>query len=313
MNASTINKNSFTLKAGAAPVDGTVVYNSANNSAVFTPSAKLAYSTFYTAAITTAATDALGYSLTGSYTWSFTTLPLGKLSLSGFTTTAPLDIDSDGIIQGAARLTTADGKLTVDIAAGTRALGPDKTPLSSLSAAPVLAPPAAGSGQAIIIAYNLGLDGATFVPPLSLTIGYDPAKLPAGAAEKDLFLATFDGNQWQALQGSVDTQAKSITAKMAFISDFAALGKVPVAPPPTTVPPSPAPAPTTPPPPPATTPLKPSPTPPPVVTAAPTVTPVPTPEPAKTNWALIGGIIGAVVVIGIVVAVILIRRRRTHH
>jgi hypothetical protein len=54
-------------------VSGTATYNSATNTATFTPSAALAAGTSYTAVIA-AATTPSGAAMTGPYSWSFTTL-----------------------------------------------------------------------------------------------------------------------------------------------------------------------------------------------------------------------------------------------
>ena len=55
-------------------------------------------------------------------------------------------------------------------------------------------------------AYEFGPTGATFNPPMTMTIAYDPATIPAGVSETSLFLAFFDtaANQWAVLPGSVD-------------------------------------------------------------------------------------------------------------
>lgn len=50
-----------------------MTYDSANNSAIFTPSSTLALSTLYTATITTAATDVYGVTLASNLIWTFTT------------------------------------------------------------------------------------------------------------------------------------------------------------------------------------------------------------------------------------------------
>ena len=76
MNASTITPAgvfSVVVTAGGAPVTGTVTYDAASNTAIFTPSADLADSTQFTATISTAAQDAAGKALASSYSWSFTT------------------------------------------------------------------------------------------------------------------------------------------------------------------------------------------------------------------------------------------------
>src|SRR3990172_4666003 len=70
MDASTITAATFTLDNGAS---GTVTYDPANMIATLTPANSLAYSTTYTATITTGVMDLAGNALAGSYTWTFTT------------------------------------------------------------------------------------------------------------------------------------------------------------------------------------------------------------------------------------------------
>src|SRR6202166_27359 len=72
MNAATINGATFTLTGpGTTPVAGTVTY--AGTTATFTPTALLANSTLFTAAITTGAKDAAGVPLAANFVWTFTT------------------------------------------------------------------------------------------------------------------------------------------------------------------------------------------------------------------------------------------------
>ena len=63
----------FTVKDPSGnPVAGSISYNSAMNTATFTPSTDLAYSTAYTATLS-GAVDLAGNAMTGSVSWSFTT------------------------------------------------------------------------------------------------------------------------------------------------------------------------------------------------------------------------------------------------
>ena len=66
-----VSATTFTLKAGAASVTGTVTLS--GTTATFTPAAPLAYSTAYTATITTGVTDLANNALAANYVWSFTT------------------------------------------------------------------------------------------------------------------------------------------------------------------------------------------------------------------------------------------------
>jgi len=73
MLSNTISATTFTLKAtGGAAVVGSVTYS--GGYATFTPAVPLAYSTSYTAMITTGAEDLAGQPLGSNYVWSFTTI-----------------------------------------------------------------------------------------------------------------------------------------------------------------------------------------------------------------------------------------------
>jgi glucuronoarabinoxylan endo-1,4-beta-xylanase len=74
MDSSTLTTSTFTLTAaGGASVSGLVTYNSSTATATFTPNASLAYSTAYTATITTGAKSSVGTPLASAYVWTFTT------------------------------------------------------------------------------------------------------------------------------------------------------------------------------------------------------------------------------------------------
>jgi hypothetical protein len=76
MNPSTINTTTFTLSAPGTPpvaVAGAVTYDVPSHVATFTPTDPLAFSTLYTATITTGVQDLNGNPLASDYVWTFTT------------------------------------------------------------------------------------------------------------------------------------------------------------------------------------------------------------------------------------------------
>ena len=75
MDAATISGATLTLSGPEGSVAGTVTYSTASNTATFTPSANLNFSTEYTATISTGATSSSGTALAANYSWSFTTAP----------------------------------------------------------------------------------------------------------------------------------------------------------------------------------------------------------------------------------------------
>jgi len=60
MDPATIEASTFTVTAGTVPVTGTVTYDAANKTAIFTPTDNLDHLTTYTATVTTGVTDLPG-------------------------------------------------------------------------------------------------------------------------------------------------------------------------------------------------------------------------------------------------------------
>jgi hypothetical protein len=156
---------------------------------------------------------------------------LSRIGLTGLSTTAELKVGQNGAVQTAVHLTNSDNKFVLDIPAGTILKDSAGNPLSSLSASRVATPPAAPSGDALVFAYDFGLDGASFDPPLTLTVNYDPSGLAAGSKENDLYVAWWDGNNWQAINSTVDVVAKTVSVQIAHFTQYALLSKLPAPPP----------------------------------------------------------------------------------
>ncbi|MDZ7797034.1 MAG: ice-binding family protein [Candidatus Marinimicrobia bacterium] len=78
MDLATITETSFTLAQGSTTVDGTVIYDIPNNTAVFAPAENLVAGTQYTATITTTASDLSGNGLETDKVWNFTTAASGS-------------------------------------------------------------------------------------------------------------------------------------------------------------------------------------------------------------------------------------------
>lgn len=96
LDVSTITTSTFTLSGPSGLVAGTVTFNTATNTATFTPSTALAYNTTYTATITTGVKDLMGNPLASNYSWGFTTVAATNMFPSGL----PIErvsITSDGV------------------------------------------------------------------------------------------------------------------------------------------------------------------------------------------------------------------------
>ena len=87
MDPATITTSTFVVKQGTTPVSGTVAL--AVMTATFTPIAKLAPSTIYTATITTGAKDVSGKSLAQDYIWNVTTSAVQDTSSPTVTSADP--------------------------------------------------------------------------------------------------------------------------------------------------------------------------------------------------------------------------------
>ncbi|MGA7339225.1 MAG: Ig-like domain-containing protein [Terracidiphilus sp.] len=151
MNASTLTTSTFTLTGpGNTAVNGTVTYTSTGSVATFTPSANLAYSTMYTATITTGAQDSAGTALASNVSWSFTT---------GAAPAPPTVI----------AVTPANGASGVSVSApGISATFSQAMNTSTLSMSTFTLTPQGGTAVTGTVAYTLAGSVATFTPAANL-------------------------------------------------------------------------------------------------------------------------------------------------
>ncbi|MBI2850823.1 MAG: polysaccharide lyase family 7 protein [Chloroflexi bacterium] len=159
---------------------------------------------------------------------------LPTVSLIGLSGSLP--IGALGHAMAATSLNSSDGLLSLDIAFSTQMLGANNQPIASLTAEPTSSLPMPPSLNAIVLAYDLGPSGATFSPPITLTLNYDPARLPAGVAEDSLVISFWNGSEWENLATSVNSEAKAASAPISHFSTYALLSLAPA--------PAPAPIPT---------------------------------------------------------------------
>ncbi len=84
--------------------------------------------------------------------------------------------------------------------------------------------------------YEGGPDGLVFSSPITITLAYDPANIPAGVSELDVYIALWDTTlqQWVPLPNCVvDTVAKTVSAQISHFSHYTVLTPtLPVSPPP---------------------------------------------------------------------------------
>lgn len=90
MDETTIIGANFTLAIGTIPVSGTVTYDATSKTATFTPAAKMAGGTQYTATITTGVQDSAGIAMAARKVWTFNTATVAKAG------PAPLNLGLSG-------------------------------------------------------------------------------------------------------------------------------------------------------------------------------------------------------------------------
>jgi hypothetical protein len=135
--------------------------------------------------------------------------------------------DAGGIFIGDFIFQSSDGWCRLSIKKGTLCLNRDGEPLRELTIVAMEDRPAPPENYSIIgLVYDLGPDGATFHPAITIILGYDEPLLPGGVAEGALVIATRDepGSEWVILEGgTVDPGTNTIAAPLSHFSAFAIL------------------------------------------------------------------------------------------
>jgi hypothetical protein len=139
------------------------------------------------------------------------------------TAVTPASLTTEGAATAAAQYKSHDGKLILDIAAATKLTNSTGDTLTTLSAAVLADPPPAPEGNAILLAYELGPEGATFDPELTLTFSY--GTLPEGA--KNLRLMYWNGTAWKYVPADVDTAQGTVAASITHFSKYALIYQLP--------------------------------------------------------------------------------------
>jgi len=147
-------------------------------------------------------------------------LPPGTSDVSGF-------VSADGTFTETVVAESFDGKCELTINEGTKGLSSEGERLTEITMTEMedrLAPPE--NFDIIGLTYDLGPDGATFDPPITLTITYDESLIPEGVAEENLLLAMWDKatGDWVVLAGcTVDPETNTITAPVSHFTTFTVL------------------------------------------------------------------------------------------
>lgn len=147
--------------------------------------------------------------------------PPGTTDVRGMVTTA-------GVFLEPVTATSEDELCTLTIPEGTVGLTEELEPIDEITVVVMDEPPDPPEDAHVVgLTYDLGPDGATFEPAITLTFSYDPADIPEG---KDvLVVAYYDeiAEAWVYLEGEVDTVNNTITASVSHFTTFAVIGRAP--------------------------------------------------------------------------------------
>jgi hypothetical protein len=120
----------------------------------------------------------------------------------------------------------------LDIPKNTKVLTAEGKPLQSITAEEVSLDTTPSPPDVHIVGFvcNLGPDGATFDPAITIVMKYDPAAVPEGVAENELTLAYYDtaSSIWKTLSDVVvDTVNHTVSGKAIHFTLFSVLAPVP--------------------------------------------------------------------------------------
>ncbi|GEM_PF-334160 len=157
-------------------------------------------------------------------TVSGTVPPPGSVAPPGTATTITTSIlsQADSLVLNNSTLVTAktlassDSRVKLSFMANTTMNLQGQT---TLGAANESSPPSASDGSTMVNAYAFSPSSATFSPAATLTLTYDT--LPSGVTESGLYIAYYDGANWQKLTSTVNTSTKAVTASVSHFTIFA--------------------------------------------------------------------------------------------
>lgn len=117
---------------------------------------------------------------------------------------------------------SSDKKIKLFLSEGTIAKNRAGSLVTSLRITEMKDQPASPPDSTVIgLVYDIQPSGATFDPPATITFAYDDSDIPQGVSEKNLIIATWDGEEWVYLECSVDPEANTISAKISHLSIYA--------------------------------------------------------------------------------------------
>ncbi|MFH1031857.1 MAG: CARDB domain-containing protein [Chloroflexota bacterium] len=147
-----------------------------------------------------------------------------QVSLTGFNASKVLKVDAAGTATDTVRLTATDASVNIDVAAGTNLVDSAGSPLNTITQTVIdTSAYPTSADKVIVMAREFGPDGAKFTPALTITLKYASQSVN-GVSENTLQMAFWDGSAWQQLDSTLNTTAKTVSAKVQHFSKFSIIG-----------------------------------------------------------------------------------------
>jgi internalin A len=149
-----------------------------------------------------------------------------NVALSGLIGNKPLAITGSGWILEDNDVHSIDGRIHILIRKNTQLLDSSDKYLKTLSAVEIANLQNNSLGTIILMAYDLGPDGAKFLPSLKVVMNYEGINLPVELIENTLHIAWWNETEWERLDSIIDTNSKTVSTMLPHLSRYALLGTI---------------------------------------------------------------------------------------
>ena len=149
-----------------------------------------------------------------------------KITLLGIE--SEVAVSSEGEILSDTQLSSQDGRVALSIDKGTALLDGSQEPVQSMQVIASSVPPSPPENAVIIgPAYNFLPEEITFDSSIRLTLSYDPAEIPQGTKESDIYVARFSDGEWEKISyKQMDTDEHKVSTLITSSSGYAILAPV---------------------------------------------------------------------------------------